>query len=405
MGGEFFTGGAGYLDGGRDRLARGAHHEACTEHLGPIWWTLAGAMALAALGCGVLAARRAYTVPEALARLDEVARLHNRLTAALAGVGEWPERRADVGDAVRWNWARLGVPLLIGGLLLAAAALIEVPRYVGSSRPNEEPLAWTQLESWAQTLEQAKEVDPPALEKLKEQVNGLREQPEKDWYSQSSLEAGDALRQQTEQSLHELEANLAKSADLVEQAQNAGQMSASNLQSLSDSLHDLGQSLASGNMPANKELTGKLGSFDPSSLKSLNQQQLQSLQQRLANGSKICNSCTSPSVQPGNGTGTGDGHRSGNENKNGGNGNDKTGQGASGHPGGGGTAPMGLDADSENLHAKRLEGASNDDLNRARCPAPGTGGNQRANPMQKTPLPPARRQAAPSLSPAGAGWR
>ena len=114
-----------------------------------------------------------------------------------------------------------------------------------------------------------------------------------------------------------------------------------------------------------QRLTGKLGSFDPSSLKSLNQQQLQSLQQRLANGSKICNSCTSPSVQPGNGTGTGDGHRSGNENKNGGNGNDKTGQGASGHPGGGGTAPMGLDADSENLHAKRLEGASNDDLNRA----------------------------------------
>jgi len=251
------------------------------------------------------------------------------------------------------------MPVLIGGLLLATVSLLELPRLATSARPNEEPIAWTQLESWLQTLDQAKIVDQPALDKLKEDVDGLRNQPEKEWYSQSSLEAGDALRQQTGQSLRELEQNLEKSADLIAQAQQAGQMSASELQTLSESLKQAADALQSGNLAANKQLAGKLRNFDPSTLKTMSPEQLQALQQRLAAGAKICGQCVGPNLGEGVAM-AGDGHRSGKSGK-----DDKYGKGASGHPGGGGPAELGLDEMAENLRTKRAEGDSNIDPSRA----------------------------------------
>jgi hypothetical protein len=328
-----------------------------TQWLWPCW---AVALGLAGAICAGLAWRGAFTVAEALARLDEVGRFHNRLTCAHAGVGPWPERKPGVRDTVTWNWSRLGMPVLIGGLLMTAAAIVELPRLSLAARPNEEPIAWTQLESWLKTLDQAKVVDQPALEKLKEQVDDLRNQPEKDWYSQSSLEAGDALRQQTSQSLHALEQNLDKTAALMAQAQQAGQMPAPELQTLSDSLKQLAQGMQSGNLAADKALTEKLGSFDPSTLRTMSAAEMQALQQRMASGAKVCSQCVGPNIGYGNGT-AGDGHRLGLK----GGWNDKPGMGASGHPGGGGPAELGLDSTSEDLHTKRLEGDSNADSRRA----------------------------------------
>jgi len=315
-----------------------------------LWYSYLGALGLAGVVCAVLAGRRPFTLSDSLARLDEVGRLHNRLTAAHSGIGPWPMRRPGIRDTVRWNWTRLCVPVLIGGMLLGAAALVELPRYRASARPNEEPIAWTQLESWLQKLDQAKVLDPPALQKLQEQVDDLRHQPDQSWYSQSSLEAGDALQQQTGQSLRTLEANLEKSSELVGQAQKAGEMPASELQALSAAMQEAAQALQADNLPANKELTGMLRSFDPSTLRTMSAAQMQALQQRLNSGAQVCAQCVGP--HPGGAAMVaGNGHRPG--------------EFASGHPGGGGPAQLGLDEQPENLHTKRLEGASNDDPSRA----------------------------------------
>jgi hypothetical protein len=309
------------------------------------WFSLAGVLALAAVVCAAIAGRRPFTFAESLARLDEVGQLHNRLISAHAGIGEWPGRKPGIRDSVQWNWTRLSVPVLIGGLLLGAASLVELPKVTFSARPTEEPIAWTQIESWLKTLEQAKVLDQPSLDKLKEQVDDLRRQPEQDWYSQSSLEAGDALQEQTGQSLRELEENLEKSAELMTQALQAGEMPASQLQSLSTSLKDVAQGMLSGNLPLNKELAGKLRDFDPSSLKSMSLEQMRALQQRLNDGAKVCSECVGPHPAEG-GTATKE-------------------EVPSGPPWGGGPAPLGLDDQAENLHTKRLEGASNEDPSRA----------------------------------------
>jgi hypothetical protein len=307
-----------------------------------LWNAWAVSLALAAAVCAGIAGRRPYTLTDSLARLDQVGGLHNRLTSAFEGIGPWPRSVPGIRDTVRWNWARLGVPVLIGGLLLGAAALLELPALTLNARPSEEPIAWTQLENWLQTLDQAKILDQPALEKLKEQVDDLLHQPEQDWYSQSSLEAGDALQQQTAQSLRELQQNLEKASELVAQAQQT--LSASQLQTLSSSLKDLALGMQSGNLPVNKALTAN---FDPSTLKAMSPRQMQALEQRLSDGAKVCSQCVGPN--PCGLTGT----------------SQKPGQFPSGHPGGGGTAPLGLDNDAENLHTKRTEGASNDDPARA----------------------------------------
>jgi hypothetical protein len=308
-----------------------------------LWYGWGGALALAAVVCAALAGRHPFTLTDSLARLDEVARLHNRLTAAHSGVGPWPASKPGIRDTVRWNWPRLTVPVLIGGLLLGAAALLDLPRVTLGAKPNEEPIAWTHLESWLKTLDQAKIVDQPALDKLKEQVEEFRDEPEQEWYSQSSLEAGDALEQQTGQSLKAMEENLAKSSDLVAQAQLANQMSASQLQTLSASLENVAQGMISGNLPLNRELAGQLRSFDPSSLKSMTQSQYQALQQRLAMGQRVCSQCVGP--HPGlSGTNC---------------------EMPSGHPGGGGPAQLTLHDQPEDLRTKQTQGASNDDMSRA----------------------------------------
>jgi len=312
-------------------------------------WMLYGwgaALALAAAACALRAARRGYTLPEALARLDEVGGLHNRLTAALAGIGPWPAARNGVRDAVRWNWPRLGVPVLIGALLLCAAALVDLPTVSIAARPTEEPVAWTQMQSLLQTLDKANIVDQPALEKLKEQVEDLRQQPRQDWYSQNSLEAGNALQQQTTQALRQLDQNLQTGGDLMAQARQASLMSQANLQTLSNSLNAAVQGMASGNLPLNKDLAGQLRNFDPSTLRSLTPQQLQQLQQRLSQGEKVCSQCLGPNkagTHPGN----------------------QTSQMPSGHPGGGGPADLGLKDQPEDLHTKSTQGDSNIDPTRA----------------------------------------
>jgi hypothetical protein len=237
------------------------------------------------------------------------------------------------------------VPVLIGGFFLLAVSLVEVPKLSFKSRPSEEPMAWAQMQSWLNTLQKANLLDQPALDKVQQQLDDLRHQPEQDWYQQSSLEAGDALQQQTKQGLQDLQQNLEKSSEMLSQAQNAAQMSSNQLEQLSASLNSTAQAMVSGNMPLNKELAGKMGKFDPSSLKSMSAQQLAQLQQRLSDGMKVASMIVGPNVSK-----QGQGVRS---------------QYPSGHPGGGGTAPLGLSNDAENLHTKRMEGASNDDASRA----------------------------------------
>ena len=89
---------------------------------------------------------------------------------------------------------------VVSAILLASAILVPIrPNDAEAARQMEEPLAWEEVEEWIETLDEEEFIEPDRLDSIREQVKELRLQPMDEWYSHSSLEASDSLRQQTEQ--------------------------------------------------------------------------------------------------------------------------------------------------------------------------------------------------------------
>jgi hypothetical protein len=306
------------------------------------WWGFGG-MALASGVVCLLAGRRHFlTTAQALVRLDDVGRLHNRLTSAQQGVGPWPPG-VKTRDAVRWNWRRIGGLAALSAFLIAAAAMAPLSVVKGRDTPSEQPIGWNQMDSWLQTLQDSKLAEPEAVQKLASQLDELRAQPPEKWYDQSSLEAGDSLRQQTEAALRALQQDLQKAATVVSGAAN-GDPSRAELKEMEASLQQAVEGLEMGNLPLNKELLKDLKDFKPGSLAKLNPEDLKKLQQRLREGTKTCEHCLGPSIA-------------------------KDGEPRPGKPtckgGGGETAPLWLKEDKTNLDTKTAESVSNTDVSRA----------------------------------------
>ncbi len=153
------------------------------------------------------ARRRFFTVGDAMVRLEWALGLHNRLSAAAVGVGTYPEAQpAPDGFAFRWRKMAL---CLVGALSLVwAAAWVPVSGHGPANTSIAAPVAWTQTAAWIDALKKNAVVQEPALEDLRDRLEQLRQQPAEDWYSQSSLEAGDNLREQTAQSMQGLQRDL-----------------------------------------------------------------------------------------------------------------------------------------------------------------------------------------------------
>ena len=84
------------------------------------------------------------------------------------------------------------------------------------SCPETPPIALSQTAEWLDLLKKTDLVQSPALEDFHERLEQLRQQPARDWYNQSSLEAGDNLHGQTEQSLQALQRDLRTAASSLE---------------------------------------------------------------------------------------------------------------------------------------------------------------------------------------------
>lgn len=319
-------------------------------------WMFFGAMLLlCAIGALLAAKRRFINTSDALARFDAVLHLHNRLTAAAAGIGRWPAKPNDYPDSgFRWRWRSIAPPVLASLLLVFAAARVPLTfSNHDAAHPTQQPLAWTQVESWAQTLAEQNLVEEQKLEKLREAVNDLKKQPGDQWFSQSSLEAGDTLRQQTEQSLRALERDLRRGDEAISAMEKLGDsLSAADSKLLGDALQKAVQGLEMGNLPLNKELLDQLKNIDPSQLKQLSAEQLAQLQKRLKEGLGACQQCL------------------GNGDENDSDAllaviqNQRTGAGGKG--GGGGVAPLSLKEASTDLHTKQTEAlAQSEDMSRA----------------------------------------
>jgi hypothetical protein len=272
-------------------LLIGRKMSALPPHMG-LWF--GAALTAAALYAWVRARRKFLTTAEALVQIESQLHLHNRLTAAAAGIGEYPAPR-QVNTGFNWRWRNIAPPLAASALIVAAAALVPLSTTSSRSVPTEQPIAWAQVESWIEQLEQNETVEPQSLEELREQLEQLRDRNAEEWYSHSSLEAGDNLRQQTAQSIQSLQRDLDAAAAALETLEQQGdRLSASELKSLDEALQKAIQGMELGTLPLNKELLSELKELDLSKLVKLTPEQLATMKKRLAECSSVCKECTNP---------------------------------------------------------------------------------------------------------------
>jgi hypothetical protein len=312
--------------------------------LAMLWTALAAGLIVAAGLAWRFARPHLFTSGDALTRFDAIGRLHNRLTAAREGVGEWAAPR-EVGDGFRWNWPRLFGAIGPALIILIGTAWVDVPNRSARAHPTEPPVAWEQIESWLQTLGQNQLVQAEALEKLRAQMDDLRRQPMEKWYNQASLEASDTLREQTEQALKNMLGDMQTTEEAMTAVAKLDETSTSTeLKALNESLQKSLRGLEMGNLPLNKELLNDLKKVDATKLKQISAEQLAEMRAKLKAGVRTAEKCVGPSVRAGNNTVAAQ---------------------SGGKGGGGSTAPLTLKNEPTNLHTKQTETVTNDDVSHA----------------------------------------
>ncbi len=318
--------------------------------LPPAFWPLAAVAFLLAAAFAIYRARsRFFTTADAFVHLESHLLLHNRLSAAAAGVGDFPPPQS-TSNGLTWRWQPIVTTLAACAAVLLLAAWIPISTDADSFRPTQTPTSWTETQTWAERLAEAEIVEPQAVQTLEDKLDALRDQPAEDWFSHASLEAGDSLRDQTAQSLRALERDLTTAAS---QLSAAGQLSANPsdpaLRQLSEEFKESLAGLELGNLPLNPELLSDLKNLDLSRVRQLDPKQLAELQKRLNEGAQICEAC----LGPGEGGG------------------EKLVDGLLLSPGSGGTArgpgtqPVGRKAQPTRLGGGVPQPISNDDLSRA----------------------------------------
>jgi hypothetical protein len=181
-------------------------------------WGVAAAVAVLAVTAAVRARRARLREHDGLVWLEAKLGLHNRLSAAAAGVGDWPpaDRYAPV---LRWRGARSLAPVGFALGVMAAAALVPLTPAapVVSARP-EAPLSWRQTEEWIESLKETRVAQEDSVRPFEERLDELRAQPEKRWYSESGLEAAESLRDELRSEIRSLASDLDSAAGALEGA-------------------------------------------------------------------------------------------------------------------------------------------------------------------------------------------
>lgn len=333
---------------------------------GPLALGLGGLLFLLGLVAWVVGRKRFVSKEKGLVRLDEKLRLHNRLVTAAAKVGPWPEMVADPGGAAgfRWNLSRALLPGFSALLLVAAAWWVPIPERSPAPRQVIEPSAWEQMEEWLETLEAEELIEEEKIEELAGRIEELRDQPEEEWFSHSSLEATDSLQQALGMEIRDLAEEMKTLERNLSALQKfSGQMSESKKDQLKKEMQEALEALKESGLGVNQELLDQIGEIDPSqlgqeTLSSLTSEQLESLQQQLQKGSGALGSMEGlPEMGEEMGMGMGIGGP--------GFGEEGEGPGVGGISRGRGDAPLFFDDKVDDLGTDNLEKVTNDDFSKA----------------------------------------
>jgi hypothetical protein len=263
-----------------------------------VWILWAASMFAMAMVAYVQARRKFCSSSDALVRLELVHHLHNRLTAASGGVGAWPPPPEHLTHGYVQHWPRVLSPLLAALIILASAALVKItPLRESLARKTQEPPAWSLVQSWLDNLKEEDFLQPESIEEFQERLDALRERSPEEWYTHGSLEAGENLKEQTDQAVETLQRQLAAADQVLEQASKLGaSASEATLQELDGRLGQLAQGLHNSSLAPNQNLQRQLNHLASKGLKSLTPDQIKKLQQQLKQGQSACAKCVGGGV-------------------------------------------------------------------------------------------------------------
>ena len=373
---------------------------------------LLGLYLLAGLGCWWVGRRHFCAGQAAMVRLESHLHLNNALSAAAAGVTAWPPAPAQVEDGLRFRAAWLIAPVLLTVSSLLLAFLLPVSgKAVPAALPP--PLALTRTADLLKLLEKEEVADPAALDKAREQLEALLNQPPEDYYSHHSLEAADTLETALAEAAGQLGSQLKTAADAAESLEKYdSSLSPTARQQLQSEMENAVEGIKNSSLGASEELKKQLGNLDPSKLKEMNPEQLKKMLENFKAKSEACKNCQGKggtggkseaeqaladllNGKPGEGSGEGQGE----------DGKDGEGKGRGGVNRGPGTGDLTFEKNASDLSTNKLEQLESGDLSRS-LPGDHLGTRDIEHQLDKSPSGPAGGGAA--AQPAGGGdavWR
>lgn len=315
-----------------------------------VWAALGGLVVFGAIIAWLTVRRRFESTEAARVRLEDALNLKTRLSAAEAGVGDWPQPVERIAWPVRWQWRRpLGV-LGISAFMLTLAAWVPVSqKALAKQRVIEKPSAVKEVEKWMENLKQEQAAEEKSLDEVEKKIADMLKRPAENWYEHGSLEAADNLKDQTAEQLRQLAENLGDAERAASALKAAGDaMPQEAKDAVGRELASAAQGLRTGGIKPNEQLLKQLQQMAAAQgMGELTKEQLEALAKQLQANAKalaeaLKNSpelklgeCLGNCLKPGEGEG------------------DKPGQGGINR--GPGTAPLTFAKDETNLDTKKTE--------------------------------------------------
>ena len=217
--------------------------------------------------------------------------LHNRLSAAAAGICPWPPLPERADDGIRWSFCNTVLPLLAAAAFLAAALWVPVKARVVPP-PPDEPAAWAALEADVRDLARQEAVAPESLEETQKRVDELRAQDPGKWFSHASLEATDKLREDHVRSLAELQRQLLRAEQSASRlGADTGKLPEQTRAGLQDQFNQAVQGMQAGGMHLNRDLLDQLRAIDPKQLGQLDAEQMKKLLEEMKEKAEALGKC------------------------------------------------------------------------------------------------------------------
>lgn len=247
-----------------------------------MWPWIAGGLAGAMVVGWMMAREKRITARQAMVRLESELRLHNALTAAEAGAGEWPAAPPRIADGWRWRWQWIAGPYAAAALCVALAWWIPISQEAQAALAPVEPQSWQQMDEWLEKLKEEKVITPEEKQEQAKKIGDLRDQPKEKWFSHESLNASDTLKEQLSKDIQNLGQNLANAERSLNALQNyEAMLSPAAKDQLLKEFDEALDGMKGSALELDPNLLKELAQIDPKNLKSLSKEQLDQLREAM----------------------------------------------------------------------------------------------------------------------------